>query len=391
MPRLAEVIRRYSPQYVSQFNQSILPSQKRALLDITRCRTEALGGQITQCDHCGHQHYVYHSCRNRSCTTCHGTATQAWLEKRRAELLPTRYFHLVFTLPRELHRVVRAHQKTFYNILIKAAAQSLMELAADTHYVGGTIALLCMLHTWTAAMRYHPHVHCLVPAGGLSPDGTSWLPSRANYLVPVQALSLIFRAKFMHLASRALPHEQFPQELWDKQWVVYCKPTVQGADKVLTYLARYIHRIAITDNRIVSIDKGNVTFRYKDSRHARWNTMTLAAPQFIRRFLQHVLPKGFHKVRYYGLLSPSKRHQLQQIKSIVPVDRTQPQPKDTVSRASSSTLSHNRPVTPIPCPVCSVGFMIVIGMLPPQWSSLCHCSTMRNDDDFGRPRWRAPP
>jgi hypothetical protein len=392
MPGLAEVIRRYGPEYISQFDRSILPSHRRALSDITRCRTEALGGHISQCTRCGYRQYVYHSCRNRSCTTCHGTDTQAWLDNRRAELVPTRYFHLVFTLPRELHPVVRAHQKTLYSILIRAAALSLMELAADPHYVGGTIALLCVLHTWTAAMRFHPHVHCLVPAGGLSPDGSSWLPARENYLVPVHALSPLFRAKFMHLARRALPHQPFPKEVWEKQWIVYCKPTVQGTDTVLTYLARYVHRIAITDNRIVSIDNGTVTFRYKDSRNARWNTMTLPASQFIRRFLQHVLPRGFHKVRYYGLLSPSRRHQLEQIKPLVPTDQPQPEPQDPDSRNASGTPSPKKTrESVIPCPVCSVGFMLVIEVFSPRWSSPRPDPGTWSKDHFCRPRRRAPP
>jgi hypothetical protein len=376
MPPLAEVLRRCGPQYIEHLGQSILPSHRRALRDITTCRTEALGGHIARCNHCGHQHYLYHSCRNRSCTTCHATQTQAWLHQRRQELLPVRYFHVVFTLPRELHHVVRAHQKVLYGVLFRAAALSLMKLAQDAHYVGGLIGLLCVLHTWTQTMLYHPHVHCLVPAGGLSPDGTSWLPARTIYLVPVQALSRLFRATFMHLARRALPEESFPQEVWDKPWVVYSKPTVQGADTVLTYLARYVHRIAITNNRILSAHDGTVTFRYKDSHHARWNTMTLSAPDFIQRFLQHVLPKGFHKVRYYGLLSPSNRHLLQHIKHLVPVDHNKPE-----TRRRTDMLRYRRPAMPILCPVCSAGFMVIVGPLPPRCFST----------SFVQPHWRAPP
>lgn len=280
------------------------------MADLAACRTEALGGQMYRCDRCGHAHPTYHSCRNRSCPKCHRTDTRRWLRHREQELLPVGHFHLIFTLPPALHRIVRSHQRILHAVLMNAAAHALMTLARDPKFLGARIGILAVLHTWGGALNHHPHVHFLVPAGGLSPDGSRWIPSRKHYLVPVQALSILFRARFMALARKALPQLRFPQSLWQTPWVVHCKPAIQGPHRVIQYLARYVHRIAITNRRILSTDERTVTFRYKDSRHQRWKTMTLDAQEFLRRFLQHVLPRGAHKVRYYGLLSPYHHHLL---------------------------------------------------------------------------------
>jgi len=270
------------------------------------------------------------------------------------------YFHAVFTLPKELHELIRSHQKTGYAILMEAAAMSLMKLASDSRYVGGQIGMLAIIHTWTRALVYHPHVHCLVPAGGLSPDRRYWLEARKNYLVPVRALSEIFRATFMALIRKKLHHVFFPQSLWGKSWVVYCKSGGHTADKTLAYLARYVHQTAITNSRILNTEQGKITFRYKDSREHQWKAMTLDAPEFMRRFLQHVLPRGFHKVRYYGLLSPRNRQRLDQIRqtlnqnSPTPKQETQ-EPKD---RSKHSFLL---------CPFCQKGHLIPMIVIPRQW------------------------
>ncbi len=311
MPELADICARHGPEYLTKHKERILPSHCRALRDIADCRTEVLGGHVVQCDQCDCIDYAYHSCKNRSCPKCHGKDTEKWLEKRRAELLPIIYFHVVFTLPAELRSLVRKHQKKLYAVLMKAAAYALLKLAADPKYIGGNIGLLAVLHTWTNALFFHPHVHCLVPGGGVSPDGGFRRSRAKNFLVPVKALSPIFRAKFMQMAQRALPEVCFPQSIWEKDWVVYCKPAVRGSENVLKYLARYVHRIAITNNRILSMEGGEVTFRYKKPEKlkkkwvSRWLTMTLPVMEFLARFLQHVLPRGFHKVRYYGILSPA--------------------------------------------------------------------------------------
>ena len=353
MPHLAEIFREYGPEYLQRFGDRMLPSHRRALADIARCRTESCGGHVFQCDHCGFLHYAYHSCRNRSCPQCHGPDTRHWLKARRKELLPLTYFHLVFTLPKELRDIVRSHQVKLLGILMHAVALSLAKLARDPRYVGGKIGVLSVLHTWTRALIYHPHVHCLVPAGGLSADGASWLVPPEGFLVPVRALSRIFRAKFIALARKALPDIHFPESVWHVEWVVYCKPSVQGTEKVLQYLARYVHRIAITDNRILSMDDGQVTFRYKDSREKKWKTISLPAMEFIRRFLQHVLPRSFHKVRYYGLLAPCNRHLLEQARSLVTDEDACPkQTEDSHHNLELSKPSYVR------CPSCKVGHLI---------------------------------
>jgi hypothetical protein len=232
--------------------------------DIVHCRTEALGGHLLQCDHCGQEHYVYHSCRNRSCPKCHRLDTEAWLAERRQELLPTPYFHVVLTLPQELRPLVRSNQKALYDILLRAAAQALITLAADPQYVGGLIGVLCVLHTWTRALVYHPHVHCLVPGGGVSADRTEWRPARQTSLVPVQAPAKLFRALFLDLVRRERPDLTLPEVVRTKGWAVYCKPALQGTEQVLRYLGRYAHRIALTNSRILSVEDGQVCFRYQD-------------------------------------------------------------------------------------------------------------------------------
>jgi hypothetical protein len=206
--------------------------------DLVHCRTEAFGGHLWPCDQCGHEHYVYHSCRNRSGPRCHRLDTEAWLEERRQELLPVPYVHVVFTVPHELGEIIRRHQQDLDDILLRAAAQSLIKLAADPHDVGGLIGILCVLHTWTRTLAYHPHVHCLVPAGGVSADRSEWRPARQSYLVPVHALSKLFRGLFRALVHQERPDLTMPEAVWIKGWVVYCKPTVQGTEPVLTYLGR---------------------------------------------------------------------------------------------------------------------------------------------------------
>ena|SRR6266850_28550 len=244
MPEIADVLRRYGPEYLEQFGEALLPSHRRVIKDRLACRTEALGGHLFQCDHCGHEHYVYHSCRNRGCPKCHHQETDAWLEERRQELLPVPYFHVVFTVPQELREIIRRHQKDLYDSLLPAAAQALIKLAADPHYVGGLIGVLGVLHTWTRTLAYHPHVPCLVPAGGVSADRTQWLPARTSYLVPVRALSQLFRGLFRDLVRRERPDLAIPDSVWTTAWRVYGKPALHGTEPVLRYLGRYVHQLA---------------------------------------------------------------------------------------------------------------------------------------------------
>ena len=269
-----------------------------------------------------------------------------------------RYFHLVFTLPQELRAIVRSHQKPLYDILIQAAAETLEAIGFDPRHVGGKMGMLTVLHTWTRALEHHPHVHMLVPAGGLDQDGV-WRPARKKkFLVPVRALSRGFRGRFMRLAQKALPEIAFPKEVWDKEWVVFCKPAFNRAKKVLRYLGRYVHRIAITNNRILALKDGNVTFRYQSSSTGEWKRMTLPAQEFLRRFLQHVLPQGFHKVRYYGLLSPRNRVTLKRLQLLLAERR-----RDKEATSAAPPLQSERR-----CPCCHEGIMVIVGILPRQRS-----------------------
>jgi hypothetical protein len=357
-------LRRYGREYLDRFAPDLLPSHRRAIADLLACRTEVLGGQLLRCEHCGQEHYVYHSCRNRSCPKCHRLDTEAWLADRRRELLPVPYFHVVFTVPHELGEVVRRHQQDLYGILIRAAAQALITLAADPHYVGGLIGVLCVLHTWPRTLAYPPHVHCLVPAGGVSADRAEWRPARPSSLVPVHALSKLFRGLFRVLVQQERPDLPMPESVWTKGWVVYGKPAVQGAAPVLQYLGRYIHRIALTNSRILAIEDGHVCFRYQDAQDQRWKTMTLPAQECIRRLLQHVLPQGFHKVRYYGLWSPVHRPLLHQLQLCLAKHAAAP-PPSTPEPAPPATDAWCPPIRAgQPCPSCGQGLLVVMRSIP---------------------------
>jgi hypothetical protein len=363
VPEVADIFRLHGARYLDRFGQAMLPSHRRALRDLCNCRTAALGGQLYVCDHCGREHYVYHSCRNRACPKCHAKDTEAWLAARRQELLPVPYFHVGFTIPSQLRDLLRQHQKALYPLLMQAAARALMKLAADPHYVGGQIGVLTVLHTWSRTLAYHPHVHCLVPGGGLSDQG-HWRPARKDYLVPVKALSPLFRGIFLHLVAKALPDVPIPDSAKNQPWVVYCKPAVQGAENVLKYLARYVHRIAITDRRILAVQDGKVTFRYQNARDYQWHTMTVTAEEFLRRFLQHVLPTGVHKVRYYGLWAPSNKARLQRIRqSLMAQDSDRALPPAKEADRAASTQAHSQPTR---CPFCQKGSLLFLHHIPAQ-------------------------
>jgi len=354
MPEIAAIIRLFGSAYLARFGDRLLPSHARVLRDLTACRTEVLGGHLAECDQCGHQHYSYHSCRNRSCPTCHTGDRERWLARRRGELLPVSYFHVIFTLPASLRELVWRHQKQLYAVLFKAAAEALLTLTNDPRYVGGEVGILSVLHTWTRQLGRHPHVHCLVTGGGLTTEG-EWVTARKRYLAPAPALAKLFRGRFMALARKALPEETLPNTLFETDWVVYCKPALQGSRKLLDYLGRYVHRIAITNRRILAIHNNHVTFEYKDSRDHCWKRCTLTGEEFLRRFLCHVLPRGFHKVRYYGLLAPSRRKQLRHLQwSLAEPEEPAPAPPSEQSETAA----------PQPCPVCEIGLMVFVALIP---------------------------
>jgi hypothetical protein len=326
---LADVVRRHGPAYLRRFGAAVLPSHVRALDDIARCRTPALGGHLAVCTHCDEEHLLYHSCRNRACPRCGHDTTARWLARQRQLLLPVPYFHVVFTLPEELRRLVRAHQRDLVGALFRAALDAVATLARDDHFLGAQIGALAVLHTWTRTLEWHPHVHMLVPAGGLAPDGRTWRPlprRRRRFLAPVHALAKLFRGRFLALARRALPGVPFPTIPWSKRWVVFAKPVAHGADQVLEYLGRYVHRTAMSDRALLGMDDRTVTFRYRDGRDHRHKVLTLPADEMLRRFLQHVPPRGMHRVRAFGLLHPAQRDTLRRLQLLLAPRRRDDEP-----------------------------------------------------------------
>ena len=361
MLEVADIFRRHGAAYRAQYQ--LLPSQQRAMRDIEACRTAYFGGHLKQCDHCGRQVYAYHSCRNRHCPKCHGDQTKRWLAQQQTRLLPCPYFLVTFTLPAELRPLAFANQKKVYGLLMRCAAAALQKLALDPRYLGGRLGCLAVLHTWTRAMLYHPHVHMLVTGGGLSTDGTQWLPVKhANYLVSAEALGLIFRAKFCAALKRAGLLEQVPRQVWKKDWVVDCKAAGSGR-QVLNYLARYIFRVAISNSRLERFEHGEVTFRYRDNQSQQLHHVTLAAAKFIHRFLLHTLPRGCAKVRYYGLWSPTCREQLEQARTLLGAAAT----SAAVDAVANSPLTEQlAPAAPARCPHCHLGQLFEIRVLPRQ-------------------------
>jgi hypothetical protein len=311
---LADVVRRFAPQYLSQYGDRMMPSQKRALWDIAVCCTRELGGRLYQCEHCNDTFWRYHCCRNRACPKCHGSQIRQWLEARQAELLPCDYFHGVVTIPRELHAVFRGHQKSMYGLLMRVSAEAVKELCAEKRLLGALPGLLCVLHTWNGQLGYHPHVHLLITGGGITPDGQHWEPARGEFLVPVAVLSRKIAAKFRDGLKTTAPDllARIPPSVWRREWVSFLKHYGHGNNAVLTYLSRYVFRTAISNARILDMDQTHVTFRWKQRDADVWRIERLPGIDFLRRFLQHVLPRGFHKVRYYGLWHPSKRSQSSQ-------------------------------------------------------------------------------
>ena len=325
---VADIFRAAGPSYRAAQAGHLSLAQLKVMSAIEHCRTAALGGHVEGCDACGHRRIAYNSCRNRHCPKCQGAAARAWLAEREADLLPVGYFHVVFPLPAEIAEVAFPNKGAVYDLLFRAASETMMTIAADPKHLGARIGITAVLHTWGSAMTHHPHIHMIVPGGGLSRDGARWIASRPGFLLPVRVLAKLFRRLFLaglmalHNAGRlrffgsnaglddrhAFVRHLAP--LRTKRWVVYAKPPFAGPEAVLAYLARYTHRVAISNRRLIRFDEAGVTFRYKDYRRSgaeRRQVMTLAADEFIRRFLLHVLPKGFHRIRHYGLFASATR------------------------------------------------------------------------------------
>jgi hypothetical protein len=316
MTMLGEIFRRYGSAYRARFGRTLSASQKQAMQAIEVCRTDALGGHVYSCPSCQTIRYSYHSCRNRHCPTCQQQATQAWLAEQQALLLPVPYFLVTFTLPSELRAIARAHPETIYPLLFHTSAAALQQLAQDPRFLGGQIGMLGVLQTWTRDLRYHPHVHYLVPALALAADRTRWLVGKQDFLVHVKPLGELFRAKFRVGLRQTQWAGQVNARAWAKPWVVDCRPVGSGAS-ALKYLAPYIFRIALSNNRIEALANGEVTFRYTEGKTGAQKRARLSVDSFIGRFLAHVLPKGFVKMRYYGLLHPSQRQLLTEARSLL--------------------------------------------------------------------------
>ena len=379
MIEVAEVFRRFADGYLSAHDAgkggaSMLPSHRRAINDILACRTEALGGHLWRCDACSAEVYSYHSCKNRSCPKCHTDQTKRWLEARKIEMLTCRYFHVTITVPEEVRDVLRANQRDGYALLMKAAAESIIEIARDPRYVGATVGVLAVLHTWTQQLNYHPHVHCLVTGGGVSDNGNHWHPARNGYLVPIRALANLVRGKLRAALTKRRPDLVLPKAAWSKPWVVDCTAWGEGDEAVIRYLARYVFRVAITNNRIVDLDDKCVTIRHKDRRSMQWRTTRLSGHEFMRRFLQHVLPKGLHKVRYYGLWHPARREHAQRARLMLLLDRpATPSPAtrspETADRTADQSPNHVPSDETRICPCCQQGRLVRAARLSPKQAS----------------------
>jgi len=313
MVEMADIFRQYKDDYLRQFGERILPSHRRAIDDIIACRTPALGGNLYSCPFCGKQRYSYHSCGNRHCPKCGNDDATRWVEKQSARIPEVPCFLLTFTLPHELNKVVRSHQKDCYNLLFQSSANSVKNLADDPRHLGAQPGMLGVLHTWGRNLSYHSHVHYLVPGGGINKDGNwVWSPYK-KFFLPVQALSPIYRAKFRDGMKTLGLYDTVPEEVWKKDWVVHCEPAGSGPEAI-RYLSRYIYRVAITNNSIISLHDDKVTFKYQPVDTKDWKYMTLPVLVFMARFLQHVLPKGFSKVRYYGYLHQRCNEKLNSIR-----------------------------------------------------------------------------
>lgn len=303
MIEVQDILNTHLEEYFENHKLSLI--QSKAVKAITSCRTAKLGGHIDTCPNCGEVSQSYNSCRNRHCPKCQTLSKEKWIDARKADLLNVGYFHVVFTVPSELNSIIYSNQKDCYNLMFRCVSETLKELASDKKYLGAEIALTAVLHTWGQNLSFHPHIHCIVPAGGLSKDGF-WINSKKKFFLPVKVISRKFRGKFLALLKEKFKDLDLSllNICYEKEWVVYCKPPFKTAACVVEYLGRYTHRIAISNNRILKLENGNVTFKWRDYKDCnKWKEMTLTATEFIRRFLMHVLPHGFMKIRHFGFLS----------------------------------------------------------------------------------------
>ena len=401
MPRpaleVADIFRNHGPSYRAREAGHLSLGQLRVMSAIEACRTAALGGHVMRCADCAHTDIAYNSCRNRHCPKCQAAAAYDWLQARRAELLPVPYYHVVFTLPAQIADIAYTNKAVIYGALFKAASETLLTIAADPKHLGARIGVTMVLHTWGSALTHHPHVHCIVPGGGISPDGLRWISCKPRFFLSVKVLSRLFRRLMCERLAAAHAEgalqffgdnaalknadafQKFLRPLRRMEWVVYAKRPFAGPDQVLSYLARYTHRVAIANSRLVAFDGARVSFKWKDYRRegqARYGVMTLDAHEFLRRFLLHVLPGGFHRIRHYGLFANAARAENAAKARALLAGAVQPTP---AQNSASANTAPAEPATPTPCPCCG-GPMILVevferGAMPkartfppaPQW------------------------
>jgi hypothetical protein len=375
VPRIADIFREVAAAYRDRFGDRMLPSHLRVLSDIVQCRTPALGGHLYRCDDCQQAEYAYHSCRNRHCPTCQGDRSERWAEAQKQRSLPGEYFLLTFTVPESLRPLARSHQREVYDLLLRCAAQSIQKLALDPRYLGAQPGMLGVLHTWTRDLRYHPHVHFLVTAGGLTEDGLGWRkPRKPGFLMPGRVLSLLFRAKIREALESQGLYDSVPKKAWKQKWVIHVQDAGTG-DRLLEYLSRYLFRPPVSDQSIVRFEAGRVTLRYRDGRSGQLRHTTLETFEFIRRFLLHVLPRGFTRVRHYGCFSPGSAKKLAVARSLLerhegtapmaPMNEASQAPLDLdcVERGVEANDQDETAASTSerPCPFCKTGTMRRVG------------------------------
>lgn len=379
---VADIFRAHGEAY--QQTHHLSGGQLRAMRDIEACRTALLGGHMTRCDHCGVQEVRYHSCRNRHCPKCQTLAKVKWVEARQQELLPVPYFHCVFTLPHRLNTLAQGNPRELYGLLFRSASETLQTFGRDAKWLGGELGITMVLHTWNQVLEHHIHVHCVVTGGALAPEQDRWIATkRRDFLFPVKALSKVFRSKYLQGLEQAYAQGQlqfagqtahlgnektfqrFLKPLWKQKWVVYAKPPFGSAQKVVDYLGRYTHRVAISNNRLVTFQDGQVSFKWRDSRRGnKLDIMTLEAAEFIRRFLLHVLPRGLMRIRHYGVLgNRCRKGQLSACRTLLDQPEPIPRPPESVAEL----MRRLKGIDIDRCPHCQKGRLEVIMTIHPLW------------------------
>lgn len=347
---LNKIFQQFGPAYLDRYKEKMLPSHRQVLKSIIACQTDSLGGSLHKCEDCGHEHYLFHSCRSRFCPVCYDQRTEQWVRQLKQETLPVPHFHFVFTLPSEFRDIVRRNQKVAYRVLMRSAFKSLQKLAKDKKYLGGRIGGVSVLHTWSRTIAFHPHVHIMVPAGAVSKDD-KWIPSNPAFFVPVKALKKIFRATFVKELRKSIPKMKIDQAVWKKSWSIHVNRFDSNINNLANYLGRYIYRIAISKARLLNVTDNLVTFKGEKGK-----PITLSGEEFIRRYLQHVLPKGFHKTRRFGIMHASHSSTRARIKLALGKNEVETIIETTTQKATS-------PQAPV-CRQCGSTHILISAIAP---------------------------